>query len=209
MSTTLRTLLILSSIGASNGFSINANVNNVEPHPMTRSEIFKYEYPSTIISNLPSQKDLLQQTSIQSPISPMFENRFSSTMMLSYAVTNDGVNIVDLNYDGVVPTTESDEYVVIRNESKSSVDVSGYYIYVATTGTQGPTFFFPKNTTPIKPGQSYRVYTDEVHKESGGFSYNSKKAIWSNNGGLAVLKDADGKKLSEYKYTKPKPATKS
>ena len=108
--------------------------------------------------------------------------------------------ITGLNYDGRVPTTEADEYVVISNNSKAPVDVSGYYVYVATTGVQGPTFTFPKDSV-IKPGGSVRIYTNEIHKETGGYSYGSGKAIWNNRGGLAVLKDSDGKKLGEYKYT--------
>ena len=44
------------------------------------------------------------------------------------------------------------------------------------------------------------VYTNEVHKETRGFTFGSGKAIWSNNGGLAILKDGNGKKLMEYKY---------
>lgn len=141
---------------------------------------------ATAPSNLPTQRDLL-----------------SSSMMLSAASTNmvesNLVNIVDINYNGNVPTTEADEYVVIKNGSKSPVDISGYYIYVATTGTQGPTFFFPKDSI-VKPGGTVRVYTDEIHKETGGYSFGSKKAIWNNRGGLAVIKDGNGKKIGEFKY---------
>jgi hypothetical protein len=111
-----------------------------------------------------------------------------------------GVSITDIHYDGIVPKTEADEYVILSNGSTNApVDVSGYYIYVATTGTQGPTFSFPKGST-VKPSSSVRIYTNEIHKETGGYSYGSGKAIWNNNGGLAVLKDSNGKKLGEYKY---------
>ena len=70
---------------------------------------------------------------------------------------------------------------------------------MATTGTQGPTFTFPKGST-IKPDTSVRIYTNEIHKETGGYSFGSGKAIWNNKGGLAVLKDSTGKKLGEFKY---------
>jgi len=79
------------------------------------------------------------------------------------------------------------------------MDISKYYVYVATTGNQGPTFTFPKSTT-IKAGESVKIYTNEIHKESGGYSFGSGKAIWSNKGGLAVLKDGAGKKIGEFKY---------
>lgn len=73
-------------------------------------------------------------------------------------------------------------------------------MYVATTGTQGPTFTFPKKTS-LKGGESVRIYTNEIHKESGGYSFGSGKAVWSNSGGLAVLKDGSSKKIGEFKYT--------
>ena len=89
--------------------------------------------------------------------------------------------------------------MVIQNTSKDVADIGEYYIYVATIGTQGPTYYFLKGTT-IKPGTYVRVYTNKVHKETRGFMFGSGKAIWSNNGGLAVLKDGNRKKLMEYKY---------
>lgn len=139
-------------------------------------------------SNLPSQKELAEKASSNTAPS-------KSTNV----ATGSGIAISDIHYDGVVPKTESDEYVVITNGSKGAVDISGYYIYVATTGTQGPTFTFPKGSV-LKAGASVRIYTNEIHKETGGYSFGSGKAIWSNNGGLGVLKDSNGKKLGEYKY---------
>lgn len=110
-----------------------------------------------------------------------------------------GISIADIFFDGKVPKTEADEYVVIQNSSKNNLDVSGYILYPATSGTQGSTFKFPKGST-IKANSSVKVYTNEIHKESGGYSWGSGKALWSNKGGLAVLKDNSGKKLGEYKY---------
>jgi hypothetical protein len=107
--------------------------------------------------------------------------------------------ISDIHYDGIVPKTEADEYVVIANGSKNPIDVSGYYMYVASNGSQGATFTFPKQSI-IKPNSSVRVYTNEIHKETGGYNFGSGKAIWSNKGGLGVLKDSNGKKIGEYKY---------
>lgn len=113
-----------------------------------------------------------------------------------------GINIAEIFFDGKVPKTESDEYVVIQNSSKDTIDVSGYIVYPATTGNQGSTFAFPKGST-IKPNSSVRIYTNEIHKESGGYSWGSGRALWSNSGGLGVLKDNSGKKLGEYKYVPP------
>jgi hypothetical protein len=149
--------------------------------------------PVTSTSNLPSQKQLSEISKSANIATPAIPPKSTNV------ASGNGIMINDIHYDGDVPKTESDEYVVISNVSNSPIDISGYYIYVATTGTQGPTFTFPKGTI-IKPGSSFRVYTNEIHRETGGFSFGSGKAIWSNNGGLAVIKDSNGKKLGEYKY---------
>lgn len=161
-----------------------AAVEQVKKAPSTVSATSQ----ASATSNIPSQKELAEKASPNTAPS-------KSTNV----ATGSGIAISDIHYDGVVPKTESDEYVVIINGSKEAVDISGYYIYVATTGTQGPTFTFPKGSV-LKAGASVRIYTNEIHKETGGYSFGSGKAIWSNNGGLGVLKDSNGKKLGEYKY---------
>jgi Lamin Tail Domain len=145
--------------------------------------------PSVIVSlssQLPVQQELLQKAS-------------SSTIAPATTATGSVITISSINYDGKVPTTEADEYVVVTNTFKNEMDVSGYYVFVATTSTQGPTFTFPK-VTILKPGQSVRIYTNEIHKETGGYSFGSGKAIWNNKGGLAVLKNGSGATISEFKY---------
>ena len=41
-----------------------------------------------------------------------------------------------------------------------------------------PVFAFP--SFDLGPDESLRVYTNEVHPESGGFSYGSTRAVWNN-----------------------------
>lgn len=147
---------------------------------------------ATSTTNLPSQKDLAEKVGSKSQAA-------APAPKSTNVASGSGISISDIHYNGDVPRTEADEYIVISNKSREPIDVSGYYMYVATTGTQGPTFHFPKGTV-IKGGSSVRVYTNEIHKESGGYSFGSGKAIWSNNGGLGVIKDSKGKKLDEYKY---------
>lgn len=168
--------------------------------------------PPTVVSSYDrvSRSSLLTATSTSSFERELVLASRSSILVSTAAppsttnVAKAGITISDIRYDGAVPKTEADEFIVITNTSKSPVDVSKYYVYVATTGTQGATFSFPKDSV-VKAGASVRVYTNEIHKETGGYSFGSGKAIWSNNGGLGVLKDGNGKKLAEYKY---KPATK-
>ena len=156
-------------------------------------------------SNLPSQRQLLDSlgsftvAASAPPKQATAEPAASAAPKSTNVAKGAGITISDIFFDGKVPKTESDEYVVVQNSSKSAVDVSGYIVYPATSGNQGSTFTFPKGST-IQPNASVRVYTNEIHKETGGYSWGSGKALWSNKGGVAVLKDNSGKKLTEYKY---------
>ena len=184
---TSASLLLL--VASSNAFSVvpPPAVEIVVPSPSVATDLVTAS-SSTMMAL--SQRELLaKSTAIGS----------SSVSLSAATVVSSDITISDINFDGKVPTTESDEYVVVKNASKNPVDVSGYYIYVATSGTQGPTFTFPKDAA-IKAGGSVRVYTNEIHKESGGYSFGYGKAIWNNRGGLAVLKDSKGTKLGEFKY---------
>lgn len=160
----------------------------------------QYVLASSSASALPSETSLLSTSKLltATSVAPPATTSSSST-----AATGSAVFIADINFDGKVPTVESDEYAVVTNGSKSSMDVSGYKLYVATSGTQGATFTFP-NGSILKPSTSVRIYTNEIHKESGGYSFGSGKALWNNRGGLAVFQDASGKKIGEFKY---KPAS--
>ena len=178
--------------------------------PVQASVVSTVHLPAPLASSssmsLPSDSELLQQASFSTinvaaatPAAATINPAATKPATPAPAAPTATVSISSINYDGKVPTTEADEYVVITNGSKGSVDLAGYYVYVATTGTQGPTFTFPKDST-IKPGQSVRIYTNEIHKETGGYTFQSGKAIWNNRGGLAVLKDGKGKKIAEFKY---------
>ena len=163
-------------------------------------------------SNLPSQSQLLEKVGSLTISAATVDTKSSSvkaspapapaksTPAPAKAASKAAISIAEINFDGKVAYTEADEYVVIQNTSKDTIDVSGYIVYPATTGTQGSTFSFPKGST-IKPNSSVRIYTNEIHKETGGYSWGSGKALWSNKGGLAVLKDNKGAKLGEFKYT--------
>ncbi len=156
-------------------------------------------------SNLPSQSELLVRVG-SFTVAASTETK-AAPKEAKAAPTGVSISIAEINFDGKVPKTESDEYVVIQNSSKNTIDVSGYIVYPATTGNQGSTFSFPKGST-IKPNSSVRIYTNEIHKETGGYSWGSGRALWSNSGGLAVLKDDKGTKLGEFKYTPTPPASK-
>lgn len=183
----------------------NVNAFTVSPEAILVSAAPTFHRVETSVSHLPSHQELalrsstslLSEAAIAATTTPVATTTTSPAATTT--TTPAAVAITNLQYDGQVPTTESDEYVVLTNRSKSPMNIGNYMIYVASNGTQGATFTFPKDAV-LAPGASVRVYTNEIHKETGGYSFGSKKAIWNNKGGLAVLKDAAGKKLGEYKY---------
>ncbi len=98
-------------------------------------------------------------------------------------------------YDGIVPGVESDEYVEIANQGPASVHLAGWQL---NAGTPGEDFVFPD--TVLQPEQILRVYTNELHPETGGFSFGIAHAIWNNKGDCGYLHDADDRLVSEYCY---------
>ena len=100
-------------------------------------------------------------------------------------------------YDGVVPRTESDEYVQIVNAAGTSAELSEWSLKDVADGS--PIFTFPSYT--IAPDETIRVYTNEVHSESGGFSFGRGSSIWANSEpDTAALFNAQGQEVSRKSY---------
>ena len=141
------------------------------------------------------------------------------------AATSYPVRITYIRYKGTVypsepeegvcyERVEPDEYVVIKNLSECYVDVTGWVL--KNMNKLYPTFTFP--SCIMVPGGIIRVYTDEVHPETGGYRLCPGSAfleptgglcfcygpgdIWSNNKpDTAVLYDAQGNEVSRKIYT--------
>ncbi|MFJ5778829.1 choice-of-anchor K domain-containing protein [Streptomyces sp. NPDC093094] len=105
------------------------------------------------------------------------------------------VIISDLRYLGTAQG-QADEYVEIFNQGGAPQDLTGWLVECKTTGYSFP---FPAGTV-IQPGQRYRVYTNEVHPEFGGFSFASTGQVWRDEGGIARLVAADGHVPDQYPY---------
>ncbi|WP_339381609.1 lamin tail domain-containing protein [Brasilonema bromeliae] len=106
------------------------------------------------------------------------------------------VVIKDIFSKGVVKQTESDEYVEITNQKPAIIDLSGWRLN-SEDGRQN--FYFPKGTL-LTPGKSLRVYTNEIHPETGGFSFGIKRAVWNNKGSVGLLYDAQGNLVDSFSY---------
>ncbi len=105
------------------------------------------------------------------------------------------VVIESVFYDGLVSRVESDEYAVIANQGGAPVNLQGWRL---NAGSDGQDFRFP--ALDLAPGEQVRVYTNEVHPETGGLSFGSGQAIWNNGGDCGYLYDAGGVEVSRYCY---------
>lgn len=104
------------------------------------------------------------------------------------------IAIVGIIFDGS-GDKEPDEYVEIRNDSDRPLQLESWTL----RDKADHIFFFPDFV--IQPGQVCRIYTDQVHPDSCGFSFGfDGSAIWNNGGDCAYLKDHTGTMITEYCY---------
>lgn len=98
---------------------------------------------------------------------------------------------------GLVKTTEADEYVEVLNQGTGAVNLEGWQLIDQSDGT--PQFVFPVYS--LQPQSSVRIYTNEVHPESGGFSFQRGASIWNNSSpDTAALINPSGETLSPNDY---------
>jgi hypothetical protein len=105
------------------------------------------------------------------------------------------VQIDDIFYNGTKGSSEPDEYVEIANVGSQPVNMDGWVLRDTYGGQE-----FTWHGFTLDGQHKIRVYTNEVHPESGGFSFGSKSAIWANKGDAAELADATGTIVSTFAY---------
>ena len=108
---------------------------------------------------------------------------------------NNLVQITGVNYDGTKSSAEPDEYVEIANQGSQPIDITDWLLEDASGRNT-----YKWESYVVQPGASIRVYTNEVHPDSGGFSFGSGRAIWANSGGVAELRNSDNSLVSRYAY---------
>lgn len=100
-------------------------------------------------------------------------------------------------YPGLVYRTEADKYVQISNHGSEAVDITGWVLKDISEGY--PTFTFPLRVLQL--GDVIRVYTNEDHAEWGGYSFQSKKAVWNNTApDTAALYNQDEQEVCQKSY---------
>ncbi|BAY25488.1 hypothetical protein NIES2100_52940 [Calothrix sp. NIES-2100] len=113
------------------------------------------------------------------------------------AVATGDVFISQIFYKGKIKRTQDDEYIEISNKGTTPADLSGWR--VTSAGSNKQIFTFAKGTL-LQPGKSFRVYSNQVHPESGGFSFGSSTALWKDSGDEGKLFDAQGNNVSTWAY---------
>jgi endonuclease YncB( thermonuclease family) len=108
-----------------------------------------------------------------------------------------GVQIVYIFYDGVKSEAEPDEYIEIKNFTTAPVDLSYWLINAEAYELW---YIFPEPTI-LQPGQSCRVYTNEVNPDScAGDSFLEPMddwQVWYNTADCGYL----------YNYADPNPVS--
>lgn len=171
-----------------NGISGNQPINS--EHPIFAGVKFLYQRNgSSIIDFQPDEQ--ANQILVSSPDG---EGLYA---ILDLSKATPHVRISRIFSDGSVKSTEADEYIAIVNESLVDIDISGWKIQGINCNQE---FSFPTGIV-LKKGAECRVYTNEVHPESGGFSFGSKRSVWNNSSDEGRLYDAQGNLMSSYAYT--------
>jgi endonuclease YncB( thermonuclease family) len=107
--------------------------------------------------------------------------------------TTGELKIAKIQADGM-GWQDPDEYVEIRNAGSWPVQLSGWTL----SDLEGHTFIFSRFI--LKPGQYCRIYTNEFHPDTCGFSYFSPAPIWENDVDCALLKDPQGNLVDQVCY---------
>lgn len=128
--------------------------------------------------------------------SPKIENEYQKKMDNLTKSVNPQIIISQIFYDGIVPRIESDEFVEISNIGLEDISLKGWKI---NAGNSKQNFEFPKKYI-LKAGEKCRIYTYEIHPESGGFSFQSKSAIWKNSGDIGYLLNDKNELISKWEY---------
>ncbi|WP_433272941.1 choice-of-anchor K domain-containing protein [Actinosynnema sp. CS-041913] len=192
--------------GTTSGFSFRFHHNetpNVGPNPEDEVDLPTFVSPETVTVDGEEYAVVISGFKqggqvVRKFISPENGANSADVVALFGRAGRPDIVITSVLNKGAVKRTQSDEYVEIVNRGSAPGDISGW---VLGADDAGQDFTFPPGTV-LQPGQRIRIYTNEIHPESGGFSYGSKRPIWNDQGDSAKLRDTNGNLVSKFGYGK-------
>ena len=143
----------------------------------------------------PPITDPIQDSSMPTPTAITLGGAGNAGGVAGDATSNGPVQIQDIFYNGVKGANEPDEFVEIANKDSQPVNMDGWVLHDIYGGQD-----FTWHGYTLQGQAKIRVYTNETHSESGGFSFGSSNAIWANKGDAAELRDATGNVVSTFSY---------
>lgn len=110
-------------------------------------------------------------------------------------MTTTGVAITYIEYDP--PGRDVDgEYVMITNSTDAAINMVGWTL---SDGDSKHIYHFPAYT--LAPGTKVKLWTKRGKNNATNLYWQSRSAIWNNDGDTGTLKDAAGATISVYTYT--------
>ena len=153
--------------------------------------------PTATPSPSPTPIPTPSPTVVPTPIPTPTATPAPTPTIVATSAGSPNISIDCIFYDGVVSRTESDEYVQISNTGATSANLNNWSLKDVSDGS--PTFTFPSYT--IASSETIRVYTNEVHSGSGGFSFGRGSSIWANSSpDTAALFNSQGQEVSRKSY---------
>lgn len=89
------------------------------------------------------------------------------------------------------------EYIVVKNTSRSAVQMKGWEI-ISAPSSDNQHYFFPK--TSIGAGKTVTLFTGSGTDATGKRYWGAKSPRWDNDGDKAVLKNAAGTTVDTCQY---------
>ncbi len=108
-------------------------------------------------------------------------------------VTSGNLRVVFIDPTGV-GWADPNEFVEIRNDSTFPLQLAGWTL----RDLKGHVFRFPEML--LNAGGYCRIYTNEIHAETCGLSFESMSAIWDDDGDCASLHDPAGVLIHQLCY---------
>jgi lamin tail-like protein/phospholipase D-like protein len=102
-----------------------------------------------------------------------------------------GVAIIFVLYN---PSDTLSEYVQIRNNGSSAVDMTSWPLRDLANNT----YTFPAFTLPA--GAEVKVWTNTGTNDAANLYWGRAQAAWNNTGDTAILRNAQGVEVSRYSY---------